>query len=164
MCRKQSSFHFGKGGIITLDAPCEIIWTLTPFLRRTLNAWHVAVNVNDMMQNDQLKHFKILVGILMHYHIMQYVRIKFHQLLRVPCVVIPSQESETISARSLSGKWLICAVGDEQPQSFQVLQLHYQAPATSSQQNNETGALIKKHSSGAVPSSIVGWELNIKVE
>lgn len=46
-------FHNKYGGPIkhkkksTLDAPCEIIWTLTPFLRRTLNACHAgAVDIN----------------------------------------------------------------------------------------------------------------------
>jgi len=41
-CPRQTS----GGKMSTLDAPCDIIWTLTPFLRRTLKACHATVDIN----------------------------------------------------------------------------------------------------------------------
>lgn len=37
-CNPSSKSNM-KENISTLDAPCEIIWTLTPFVRKTLKAW-----------------------------------------------------------------------------------------------------------------------------
>jgi hypothetical protein len=44
-CAENKAHVYLKEVGNTLDAPCEIIWTLTPFLRRTLNAWQAGASV-----------------------------------------------------------------------------------------------------------------------
>ena len=52
MCIKTWFFVLRWRGMNTLDAPCEIICTLTPFLRRTLNAWHAATSLTGISVHE----------------------------------------------------------------------------------------------------------------